>query len=387
MRIALAMTMALALTFGIAAPATAAASTLPPLDPALLRQAIAGLPNDAITGAQVTVSGSAGAWAGRNGVADLKTGASVPFDGRYRIASITKVFTADLVLQLAAEHRLGLDQTVQRLLPGELPADYPPITVRQLLEHTAGLPSSLVDQGNDDPEWFVAHRFDYWTPEQVVASAVAQPIAYAPGTEQRYNGTGYFLAGMIIEKISGHSYAEELSRRILRPLGLHDTSLPAPGDVRITGPHAHGYLTVGGTLVDITEQSPWGWAESGIISTNADLTRLFTALFRHPFPEMFALPDVPYTGGGNCGLGPNPGRACYSVGLEATRFPDGVTAWGKSGQLPGYSSAVFGTGDRGRLAVYDLNPTGDRDGTELPYIQNLAAACFDPALFDPSGVS
>ena len=367
-----------------AQPATAQPSAaVPPLDPELLHRAIAPVPNATVTSAQVKVSGSAGRWSGSSG--------RVPADGRYRIASVTKAFTAVLALQLVADRRLDLNQTVQHYLPGALPGAYPPITVGQLLNHTSGLPFSLVDAENADPRWFVAHRFDYWTPQQVVDSAVAQPIAFAPGTEQRYNGVNYFLAGMIIEKIDRHPYAESLRRRILRPLGLHHTSLPAPGEVRIPGPHARGYVTVDGSLVDVTEQSPWGWAESGIISTNADLTRFLTALLggrllpKAQLTEMVTLPNVPYTGGGgNCRIGPNPGRACFSTGIQSTTFPNGVTVWGKSGSVPGYTTGLFATRDLSRVLTASLNPTGNRNGSETPYVQNIAAASFDPSLFTPN---
>jgi D-alanyl-D-alanine carboxypeptidase len=375
----------------VAGPAYARSPALPPLKPDLFEQAIAGLPNATVTGAQVLVTGSAGQWSGRSGVADLRTGAPVPAHGRYRVASVTKAFTAVVALQLVAERRLDLGRTVQHYLPGVLPASYPPVTVGQLLNHTSGLPFSLVDAPAGDPRWFVEHRFDHWTPREVVDSAVAQPIAFAPGTEQRYNGVNYFLTGMIIERAGGHSYGRELRSRILRPLGLRETSLPAPGDVRIRGPHARGYVTVDGVPVDVTEQSAWGWAESGIISSNADLTRFLVALLRgRLLPEaqlaqMFTLPDVPYTGGGgNCRIGPQPGRACFSAGIQSTTFPNGVTVWGKSGSVPGYTTGVFATRDGARVLATSLNPTGNRNGSEGRYVQNIAAASFDPALFVPA---
>jgi D-alanyl-D-alanine carboxypeptidase len=370
-----------------AAASAAPAVAVPPLDPVRLEQAIAGLPNATVTSAQVTVTGSAGTWTGTSGVADVASGAPVPADGRFRIGSATKMFTAALALQLVAEHRLDLDRPVQRYLPGVLPASYPDITVGRLLDHTSGLPFSLVDAEAADPRWFAAHRLDSWTPRQVVASATAQPMAQPPGTGQRYNGVNYYLAGLVIEKITGHPYGAELHRRILRPLGLRDTYLPAFDDARLLGRHAHGYVTVDGSLVDVTEQSAYGWAEGGMISTRRDLIRFVTALFRGRvvpaglLDRMFTPPDLPYTGGGsNCRVGPDAGRACYTVGLQRTTFPNGVTVFGKSGSVPGYTTAVFATRDLSRVAVYSLTPTGNRDGSEGRYVQNLAAASFDPSL-------
>jgi D-alanyl-D-alanine carboxypeptidase len=174
---------------------SAYADPLPPPDRHALAESISGLPDDAVTGAQARVSGPAGRWSGKAGVRDVRTERPVPADARFGVGSATKMFTASLVLQLAAEGRLGLDDPVQRWLPGELPASYPTVTVGQLLDHTSGLPKSTEDAGHDDPAWVVRHRFDWHTPRAVVRSATRQPMAFAPGTRQEYNGVNYFLAG------------------------------------------------------------------------------------------------------------------------------------------------------------------------------------------------
>lgn len=389
---------AVATLVGAALPAAAltaapharpAGATLPPLDPDLMTKAIAGLPDPAVTGAMVTVSGAAGSWHGTSGVRDLRTKKPVPAGGRFRVASISKIFTVVVVLQLAAEHRLDLGRPVQDYLPGLLPAAYPNITVRQLLNHTSGLPEGTL--GSGDPGWFVAHRFDSWTPRQIVAEATTRPMRFAPGTQQQYNGTNYYVAGLLIEKVTGDSYAREVRRRILRPLGPRDTSVPDRRDARLPGPHAHGYVAVTAdgttTLHDVSRQSAWSWAEGGLISSSADLTRLLTAIFqgrlvpRAELAEMFTLPDVKYTGSpGNCAIGPNAGRACFSAGLTTTTLPNGVTVWGKTGSVPGYTSGVFATRDLRRVLVYSINPTGNANGSETPYVAKIAAATFDPDL-------
>ncbi|HEY2284496.1 MAG TPA: serine hydrolase domain-containing protein, partial [Streptosporangiaceae bacterium] len=189
----------------VAGATAAAPAPLPPLDPVGLRAAISGLPNSTVTGALVNVTGPAGQWNGTAGVRDIVSRVPIPADGDFRIGSIAKVFTAVVVLQLAAEHRVDLGVPIQHYLPGLLPASYPPITVRQLLNFTSGLPDSTL--GNGDPAWFAAHRFQSWTPEQLVAEAVSHPLVFPPGTAQQYNGTGYYLAGLLIEHLTGHSYA------------------------------------------------------------------------------------------------------------------------------------------------------------------------------------
>lgn len=364
---------------------TAKSQDLPPLDDAKLRGSISELPDENVTSAQVRVSGSAGHWSGRSGVRDVKSDRPVPPDGRFRIASATKMFTATLVLQLCAEHRLDLHQSVQHYLPNLLPTSYPRITVGQLLDHTSGLPTSQEDAGDDDPAWFVAHRLDYWTPRQILETAVSQPMVFAPGTQQQYNGANYFVAGLLIEKVTGRTYGYELANRILRPLQLHDTYLPPPTDNSIDGPHAHGYVRVDGSLVDITKQSPRGWAESGLVSTTRDLTQFMTALYRGrllppvQLAHMFTVPDVPYTGtNSGCAHGPQAGHACLSMGMERTALPGGVTVWGKSGGQVGYTTAAFATRDTSRIMTFSLTTTGNRDGSESERVQAIAGATFIP---------
>jgi D-alanyl-D-alanine carboxypeptidase len=131
-----------------------------------------------------------------------------------------------LVLQLAQDHRLDLEQPVQRYLPDALPASYPPIPVRTLLDHTSGLPSIDIPWLSV-PNEVIAHRFEHWSPARVLGTATAHPMDYAPGTAQKYTNTSYVLAGMLIEKVTGHSYGQVLRDRIALPLGLSRTYEPA----------------------------------------------------------------------------------------------------------------------------------------------------------------
>ena len=352
-----------------------------PPDGAALQQAISGLPNQVITGALVTVSGTAGSWSGVSGLGDVAAGTAPSPDSRFRIGSVTKVFTAVVNLQLVAEHRIALDRPVQQYLPGVLPAGYPPITVAELLDHTSGLPGSNVGDDEQDPAGFVVHRFEHPTPAQILASLQGEPMAFVPGSAQQYNGMNYFVLGTLIEKVTGHSYASEVERRVLRPLRLTDTSVPAATDYRVPGPQLHGYLTVGtdgaSQLVDVTEQSPYPWAEGGMISSARDLSTLIKALFtgrlvpRAELDAMFTVPDVPYLGTNQCQLG-NPGRACFGMGLMSSTL-DGVTVWGKTGSRPGYTDGVFATRDLQRVLVYAFTPTSEAANT-IPFILGIAQA-------------
>lgn len=348
----------------------AAATDLPPPNEEALTAAIAGLPSDETTGALVRITGSAGQWSGTSGVSDLRTGAPIRPDGSFRIGSTTKVYTAVLVLQLAQERRIDLDQPVQRYLPGLLPADYPPVPVYTLLDHTSGLPSVDIP-GLYDPEWILANRFAHWSQKQVVDTALRHPIDFQPGTAQKYTNTSYVTAGMIIEKVTGRSYARNLRDRITGPLNLSHTYYPGD-DPFLPNPAARGYLDVDGELVDVTvmNQSIPG-AAGAIISTAADLDRFVTGLFRgrllggEMMPRLFAIPEVPMFDGS--------GEASYSQGLQAITV-NGLTVWGKTGSRHGYASGIFATQDLERKVAYSVNPTTkSQDGQPL-IVQKIAAA-------------
>lgn len=353
----------------VSQPATGARTPLPPLNPAALQAAIAGLPNADETGALLQVRGSAGAWTGTSGTADLKTGAPVPADAHFRIGSITKTFTAVLVLQLAAEHRVDLDAPVQRYLPGLLPAGYPPITVAQLLNHTSGLPG--VDLPPGDPQWMVDHRYTVFTPEQVLATAFRHAIVFAPGSAQQYTNTSYLVAGLLVEKLTGRPYGEVMRDRVIRPLGLRETSVP-DNNPDLPAPYSHGYVTVNGQLVDLTRMNQSiPWAAGSMISTAGDLDTFLTALFRGrlvPRPElarMFTVPSVKIFGSDQ--------DAYYSQGLMTSTL-NGVTVWGKTGTRYGYTNGLWATRDLKRRAVYSVNSTTkDTDGPP-PIVLKIADA-------------
>ncbi|MFE3771723.1 serine hydrolase domain-containing protein [Streptomyces sp. NPDC059122] len=353
-------------TAAAASPPTPPAppAPLPPLDVTALRTALSDLAHPEVTGAQLRVTGKGGRWYGTAGVADRTSGRPIDEHDTFRIGSITKVFVATVVLQLAAEHRLVLDAPVQRHLPGVLPSAFPPISVTQLLNHTSGLPDESRDGAPDlsTPEGIARHRYDRWTPEQLVALISRGPMKFTPGSKQEYRGINYVLLALLIERLTGRHYGEVIADRILHPLGLRRTSLPGR-DPRIHGPHVHGYLRMtDGSLLDITaydQTSAWG--EGEMISTTGDLDRFQTALFsgtllpRPVLERMFTLPD------GVRMVDGSPAR--YGAGLQTVTM-NGITFWGKTGERYGYASFMIATRDQQRRAVLAFNPT-HRDATQL----------------------
>jgi D-alanyl-D-alanine carboxypeptidase len=363
-----------ALSGVVAVPAYAVGTpALPPLRPAALKATIAGLPNAEASGALVQIRGAAGCWQGTAGVAETGTDRTVPHDGRFRIGSMTKAFTASVALQLVGEGRLDLDGSVQGYLPGFLPADYPTITVRQVLTYTSGLNGTAVP--HKDPAWFFVHRYDHWDAGSQID--LTRPLAFPPGTKQRYGNVDYWMAGLLIERVTGHRWEQEVTDRIIEPLRLRGTS--APTGREIPGPHAHGYEATGSGWVDVTSADPsLQWSAAAMISTAGDLDRFVVALFQGrvvppaQLELMFTPPDVPAYDGDTDDSDDRP--ADYAIGLARYRI-GAVTVWGKTGDRPGYNNGAGATRDLSRRLVFSIN-TLHMGGDQPDLTKQVIAAAF-----------
>lgn len=371
MRIRLAVTalaLAAALTAGAALPAAAVMSapnslqtSAPETGKPTVQDILGHLPDDVVASAVVR----------RDGVAT--TAGPVTEDAYLRIGSVTKTFTNTIVLQLVAEHRIDLDAPARRYVPEVLPVAYDRVTVRQLLDHTSGLPKPApTPDPVDGPGW----QFHSVNPQASLREsfAAATGTPPEPGTEQQYNGLNSLVLGLIVEKVTHHSYVHELERRIIRPLGLRHTSLPAADDLAIPSPHA----TVFVKGEDVTEQSAYPWAEGGIISTTADLDRFFTALFQGrllPPAQQALVFDVPKVKSAPANKNCFEGDACYSVGgLMRYKLSEQEVAWGKTGSRPGWDNGFFATQDLRHRVVYSLNPKGT--SSDLPHIKAIVNAAL-----------
>ncbi|MEU5260661.1 serine hydrolase domain-containing protein [Amycolatopsis sp. NPDC021455] len=343
----------------LAVPVTTGATpaTLPPLDPAAVAAAVRQAPGGPVLGILATVDGRDGALRVTAGRADVRTDRPVRADGRFRIASITKTFVATTVLQLVAEHRLGLDDPVQRFLPGVLPASYPPIPVRELLQHTSG----LYDYGQEimtTPAQVLRDRWRHRSPRELVDIATAHPLAFPPGTRLAYSNTGYVLLGMVIRAVTAHWWGDEVRTRLLAPLHLTGTTVPGD-DPAIPGPHAHGYVVNGDRpeLVDLTTYNPsWADAAGDMISSARDLHTFFAALLAGRLLPAALLDQMltPYPNGTLGGL------AGYGLGIMTLRLPPacgGQTLYGHGAGIVGFAGLAFSTRDGQRSFVVSVNTT------------------------------
>ncbi len=323
-------------------------------------------------GVTATVKDAHGTWSATAGVGDLHTGRQRSTADRYRVGSITKTFVSTVLLQLEAEGRLSLDDTVDHWLPGVVRGhghDGRRITVRQLLNHTSGIYNYTAD---DDfartyftKDGFFAHRYDTRAPLDLVAIATKHEPDFAPGTSWKYSNTNYVVAGMVIQKVTGHSYATEITRRIIDPLHLTATSLPGTR-VTVPRPSSRAYSKFTdptGPTYDATNLNPSIASAAGeLISDSADLDRFYSSLLRGKLlpPEQLKEMKTTVKTGGT----PNTG---YGLGLIDTALTCGVHVWGHDGGIHGSQSAAVATAD-GRHALA-LNFNGDWTGDALAVIE------------------
>jgi D-alanyl-D-alanine carboxypeptidase len=283
--------------------ARAAGSLAENLDAVLTAGVAAGIPGVVL---QIERAGEP-VYVGAAGVGSIEQETPLKATDRFRIYSITKTFTATVVLQLVDEGVLSLDDTVTKWLDDPAVMKIPnveQITLRQLLNHTSGI-YDYIDEA-DSPFWemYLGENPDWtkvWTIDELLAFADSANHApyFEPGTDFYYSNTGYLLLGLIVEKATSHPYADELRNRILDPLALDGTSL-AKGETIPDGA-VDGYELLEGELVNVSAINlSFAWAAGAIVSTAADIARFARETFDgklvspSSFKEMFTYNQSTY---------------------------------------------------------------------------------------------
>jgi CubicO group peptidase (beta-lactamase class C family) len=343
------------------APAASPAATpaFATLDDLLAAAVDHGVPGIALA---VELSGET-IFSGAAGVASLENQTPVQVTDRFRIYSITKTFTAIVVLQLIDEGVLTLDDTVAQWLDdpavGRIP-NVEAVTLRHLLNHTSGIYDFADD--TDSPFWqdaFLGPDVDWakvWTLDEVLAYADADNHApyFAPGEGYHYSNTDYLLLGMIVEKAVGGPFSDELKRRILDPLGLKDTFLAEGGEM----PEGtiDGYQVIEGEFANVSVSNlSWVWVAGAIVSTTADLMRFAEAVFTGELlsPESFEVMFT-FVGSDKPGFG-------EGMGLYRAPSANGELV-GMDGGGPGFTSYMMHHPDADVTVVVLANWAPD-DGT------------------------
>jgi peptidoglycan/LPS O-acetylase OafA/YrhL/CubicO group peptidase (beta-lactamase class C family) len=298
-------------------------------------------------------------WTGASGIADIDQGQPMEPTTKVRIGSISKVFTAVVVLQLVEEGRIALDDPVATYLPDLLP-NGDRVTVRQLLNHTTGLYDYLedwdfVNRAYEDP------AYD-WAPEELVGYALEYPLAFSPGAEGMfdYSSTNYVILGMIVEHVTGASLAESVRTRILDPLQLTQTFVVPDEDV--PGMQARGYYR---SVDQMVVGMSFAFATANIVSTADDVRRFADALFGgqllhdEAFGAMttfidahgqYDMPELEY------GLGMMRARLPVGPGADGQPRTDSArTVVGHIGGFGGFRSAVWHVPESGVTIALGVN--------------------------------
>src|SRR4029077_6821221 len=260
-------------------------------------------------------------------------------DVKFRIGSMTKQFTAALVLLAQEEGKLSVDDPVRKYLP-DAPAAWKKITIGDLLHHTSGIPNFIFDKRYF--EWRMVSR----TASEEVSLFKDKPLNFSPGTQWEYSNSNYTLLGMILEKVTGRRYGDLLRERILAPLGMKDSGLD--DDDLILPERAEGYQPGPKGLVPVRSLSmSVGWATGSMYSTTADLLRWERALFGGKVLSASSLKQMT-----------TPGKGNYGDGVFVSRKDD-LEVVEHGGSIDGFNSYMIYAPARNIAIIVLSNVSGD----------------------------
>jgi len=261
------------------------------------------------------------------------------------LGSVTKTFTAVVVMQLVEKGRLSLDDTIDTWFPKQPNGDR--ITVRMLLSHTSGLANYISFQNVFEGKW--DHE---WAPMDLVSEAnKLDPLGEPGSSKAHYSNTNYVLLGLLVEKITGNSWAQEVESRIIKPLNLKDTAFLTTKGVW-GGTMVPGYAKTPNGYISSLELPSYpdassAWAVGNVVSTASDLMTFASALFDGKLVSKDTLAVMAR----RVGTDPADGRE-YGLG-GATLTEDGRVGFGMGGDIPGYHAFFVGYLDT-RLVVTAL---------------------------------
>jgi D-alanyl-D-alanine carboxypeptidase len=289
-------------------------------------------------------------WVGASGTADRETRDPIDISATFRIASITKMYVAVVVLQLVEEGRLRLDEPLSSYRAG-LP--YGHVTVRQLLNHTSGIPdySQTTDLGKE----LLAHRDRRWSSTEVMAVVGDKQPQFPAGTGYGYSNTDYILLGEVITAVTGTSWAKQVRDRVLDPLHLDHTFIPGTEPVPVRPLPGYFDTDNDGDEENVETDGTWPALETSegpagaMVSNAEDVLAFGGALFggrllqERTFRAMVA--EGPF----------HPLNSNYGLGMEIVRPDYQTTIWGHGGFLPGFKSVLWHVPSRDAVIVVLTN--------------------------------
>ena len=306
----------------------------------------------------------------RAGRADVKKKGAPRGTDHMRIASVAKAFNGAVALNLVRAGKLGLDDSIGQRLTG-MPAAWSAVTVRQMLNHTSGLPDytqskGFAEQAEKNPHGYVS-------PQKIISWVAKDPLEFAPGSDYEYSNTDNIVVGLIVEAVTGGTYTQALEQIVFGPSGLRQTSLPTKA--ALPSPFIHGYMVAPGEKPEdvSTLLSPSGaWASGGIVSTPANLnTFIRSYLGLKYFDSAQQEQQMRWFVGGKSSP-PGPGK--NSAGLALFRYQSKCgTVYGHTGNFPGYTQWAAATADGSRSITTSLNIPAPK-GKLLSQLRGLQAS-------------
>ena len=278
------------------------------------------------------------------GFADLELGVPTPPKATYEIGSVTKQFTAAAILLLAEQGKLSLDDSLTKHLP-----DYPThgntVTIRQLLNHTSGIKGYT-----EMPEFREFQRL-HRPRQELVALFSGVPFEFAPGAEQTYNNSAFFLLGLIVEKLSGTPYESFVKTSLFDKVGMPDSYYCSEKTVRKN--HAHGYDTDEGKLVlKGYLDHLWPYAAGSLCSNTTDLVAWTRALHGGKVLSPASYREMTTAGALSDGT-----KIRYGMGISVADI-GGRHAIAHGGGISGFLSEVEYYPDDDLVVVVLLNTAG-----------------------------
>ncbi|MFF9566221.1 serine hydrolase domain-containing protein [Streptomyces sp. NPDC014685] len=368
-----------------------------PLDGAALDAAMEDVHRAGVPGLFAEVRDGDRVWRGAAGVADVATGRPVTAGMRHRVGSITKTFTAAAVLRQAEAGRIGLDAPVGRYLPELVPGERgEAITVRMLINHTSGLAEYLPyaypslkafpDLANTGPQSLDDHRFTRFDPTELIGLGVAAPPVGTPGSAPGlYSNTNYLLLGLLLEKVTGGTAEQCITRDVIERAGLRDTAFPTGPDVE--GPHSRLYEAWFGMIDPPRDYSvhdmSWVGPSASLISTLADLNRFYRLLLAGKIVSPSSLAQMQRT----VQVVSQEGKIIdYGLGLLPMESPGQSVFWGNGGTVWGGGTLAMIRADGGRQMAVAMNLQRwnglDSSGRPQPHpIDGALAALYRVAMY------
>ncbi len=340
----------LGLAVATLACAALAGAAAPPPKPELQRNADRLVATTALPGVVTLVEQDGRRTVVAAGLADIARRRALRTTDRFWVGSVTKAFVATVAMQLVAESTLGLDDTLDELLPGRF-RDGTRIRLRHLLNHTSGIPEYM--------------RLDPWATavgrnprvvipaQRLVSSAARLPLDFEPGSQVSYSNTNYLVLAEVLERVTERPLAQLLRERIFQPLGLRATGFVRGGRA-VGGNRVHGYDVSGSRPRDVSLHRLGGpWADGALVSSAGDLAVFFGALLRGklvPAPLVELMRTKTRV----------PGSHGEGLGLYELPSPCGRWYYGHAGGTPGYVTWAAGSRDARKIVVLAVNGVGQQ---------------------------